>query len=74
MANDPGRGKPASAFSLHGVRYQATDIARAIAFYTGHLGFKLELQYLPVFGSVSLVSFVLLLRLQAEVALQSRRL
>ena len=29
-------------FSLHGVRYQVTDVARAAAFYTDRLGFKLE--------------------------------
>ncbi len=34
-------------FSLHGVRYQVTDVARAVAFYTNHLGFKLEHQQLP---------------------------
>jgi len=28
--------------SVHGVRYQVKDVARAVAFYTGHLGFKLE--------------------------------
>src|SRR5258705_7555298 len=40
--------------SVHGVRYQVTDVARAVAFYTGHLGFKLEHQQLPAFASVSL--------------------
>ena len=33
--------------SVHGVRYQAKDVARSIAFYTQHLGFKLEHQQLP---------------------------
>ena len=61
MADDPEREKPASTFSLHGIRYQVTDVARAVAFYTGHLGFKLELQYLPAFASVWLGSFILLL-------------
>ena len=28
-------------FSLHGVRYQVTDVARAVAFYTDHFGFRL---------------------------------
>jgi glyoxylase I family protein len=40
--------------SVHGVRYQVKDVARAVAFYTGHLGFKLEHQQLPAFASVSL--------------------
>jgi glyoxylase I family protein len=28
--------------SVHGIRYQVKDVARAVAFYTEHLGFKLE--------------------------------
>jgi glyoxylase I family protein len=48
-------------FSLHGVRYQVADVARAAAFYTDHLGFKLEHQQLPAFASVSLGDFRLLL-------------
>lgn len=50
-----------SIFSVHGVRYQVTDVARAAAFYTHHLGFRLERQPLPAFASVSLGEFVLLL-------------
>jgi len=50
-----------ASFSLHGVRYQVTDVARAAAFYTDHLGFKLEHQQLPAFASVSLGDFRLLL-------------
>ena len=34
-------------FSLDGVRYQVADVARAAAFYTDRLGFKLEHQQLP---------------------------
>ena len=48
-------------FSLHGVRYQVTDVARAAAFYTERLGFTLEHQQLPAFASVSLGDFTLLL-------------
>jgi glyoxylase I family protein len=40
--------------SVHGVRYQVKDVARAIAFYTNHLGFKLERQQVPAFANVSL--------------------
>jgi glyoxylase I family protein len=47
--------------SVHGVRYQVKDVARAVAFYTEHLGFKLERQQLPAFASVSLGGFTLLL-------------
>lgn len=39
---------------VHGVRYLVTDVARAVAFYTTHLGFTLEHQQLPAFASVSL--------------------
>ena len=36
-----------------GVRYQVKDVARAVEFYTKHLGFKLEQQVLPAFAQVS---------------------
>jgi glyoxylase I family protein len=39
---------------FHGIRYQVKDVARAVAFYTQQLGFKLEHQQLPAFASVSL--------------------
>lgn len=40
--------------SVHGVRYQVTDVARAVAFYTTQLGFELVHQQLPAFAWVSL--------------------
>ena len=40
--------------SIHGVRYQVKDVARAVTFYTQCLGFKLEHQQLPAFANVSL--------------------
>jgi glyoxylase I family protein len=40
--------------SVHGVRYQVKDVARSVAFYAQHLGFKVEHQQLPAFASVSL--------------------
>src|SRR5215510_2862103 len=40
--------------SIHGVRYQVKDVSRSVAFYTQHLGFKLEHQQLPAFASISL--------------------
>jgi glyoxylase I family protein len=46
---------------VHGVRYQVKDVARAVAFYTTHLGFEVERQQLPAFASVSLGEFTLLL-------------
>src|ERR671918_180099 len=48
-------------FSVHGVRYQVKDVARAAAFYTDHLGFTLKHQQLPAFANVSLGDFALLL-------------
>jgi glyoxylase I family protein len=42
------------AIAVHGFRYQVKDVARAVAFYTGHLGFTLKHQQLPAFANVSL--------------------
>jgi glyoxylase I family protein len=42
--------------SVHGIRYQVKDVARSVAFYTQHLGFKLEHQHLPEFASILLGS------------------
>jgi glyoxylase I family protein len=48
-------GAPQSlAASFHGVRYQVGDVLRSVAFYTQHLGFRLEHQQPPAFASVSL--------------------
>ena len=46
---------------FHGVRYQVSNVARAVEFYTGHLEFKLEHQHLPAFANVSLGELELLL-------------
>jgi glyoxylase I family protein len=51
----------ADVLRLHGVRYQVRDVSRAVAFYTGHLGFTLEHQQLPAFAMVSLGELKLLL-------------
>ena len=61
MAKGSGRGSPPDVISVHGVRYQVKDVARASAFYTDRLGFKVEHQQLPAFASVSLGGFTLLL-------------
>lgn len=61
VANDTDRETPPGIFIVHGVRYQVTDVARAAAFYTDHLGFRLEREQLPAFASVSLGDFMLLL-------------
>ncbi len=46
---------------VHGVRYQVKDVARAVAFYTQHLGFTLKHQQLPAFASISLGDVQILL-------------
>ena len=59
--NDTKGQEPPTIFGVHGVRYQVRDVARAAAFYTSHLGFRLDRQQLPAFASVSLGDFSLLL-------------
>jgi glyoxylase I family protein len=61
VAHGADRETPPGILSVHGVRYQVTDVARAAAFYADHLGFRLEHQQLPAFASVSLGDFRLLL-------------
>ena len=46
---------------VHGVRYQVTDVARSVSFYTEHLGFQLKHQQLPAFAMLSLDTLMLLL-------------
>ena len=47
--------------TVHGIRYQSKDVARAVGFYTGRLGFSLKHQQLPAFASVSFGGVDLLL-------------
>ncbi|HJR53287.1 MAG TPA: VOC family protein [Gemmatimonadota bacterium] len=61
MAGEAEGGKPRSETRVHGVRYQVKDVARAISFYTEHLGFELKHQHLPEFATVSLEGLRLLL-------------
>jgi glyoxylase I family protein len=51
---EKGSGGHAFVRGVHGVRYQVKDVARAVAFYTAHLGFTLKHQHLPAFANVSL--------------------
>ena len=46
---------------LWGVRYQVKDVSRSIAFYTQHLGFKLDRENPPAFAQVSIGDFKLIL-------------
>jgi glyoxylase I family protein len=55
----PKSGQPLGA-EFHGVRYQATDVARSVAFYTRVLGFTLEHQKLPDFAAVKLGALAIL--------------
>jgi glyoxylase I family protein len=50
-----------SVLGLRGVRYQVRDVQRAIAFYTGTLGFNLDMENLPAFGQVSIGDLKLIL-------------
>jgi glyoxylase I family protein len=56
MPHTPPAHTDARAFitSVHGLRYQVKDVARAVTFYTQSLGFTLQHQQLPAFASVSL--------------------
>src|SRR4051812_21003779 len=44
-----------------GVRYQVSDVARSVDFYTNTLGFTLDFQNLPAFGQVSIGGLKLIL-------------
>lgn len=46
---------------LWGVRYQVKDVSRSVAFYTKHLGLKLDMQNLPAFAQVSAGNLKLIL-------------
>jgi glyoxylase I family protein len=61
VRDEAGQDRERSIRGLHGVRYQTSDVQRAIDFYTRHLGFKLEHKQLPAFATVSLGQFKLLL-------------
>jgi glyoxylase I family protein len=47
-------GEQAFAPRVAGIRYQVKDVDRSVAFYTQHLGFKLEQQSAPAFARVSI--------------------
>lgn len=61
MASKRERANTGGISGVHGVRYQVKDVARAVAFYTEQLGFKLAHQQPPAFASVTLGDFTLLL-------------
>jgi len=54
MEETPSKDTAQLIQGFHGVRYQVRDVLRSVAFYTEHLGFKLEHQQPPAFASVSL--------------------
>ncbi len=43
------------------VRYMVSDVSKSLAFYTGHLGFTVESDFAPAFGSVTRGNLRLLL-------------
>ena len=53
--------KPPLVIGLWGVRYQVKDVQRSISFYTGTLGFNLDMKNLPAFGQVSIGDLKLIL-------------
>jgi glyoxylase I family protein len=59
--DDAKRERNGLVVGFHGVRYQVTDVARSVAFYTDHLGFTLRHQQLPAFAAVSIDDLTLLL-------------
>jgi glyoxylase I family protein len=60
-AQEKRAGKHPFVQGIHGTRYQVKDVARSVAFYTTHLGFRLEHQQLPAFASIALGDAQLLL-------------
>jgi len=56
-----GSATPTAIQGVWGVRYQVADVDRAVAFYTGRLGFKLDSPKSPAFAQVSLGGLNLLL-------------
>lgn len=60
LSASPGSGN-SPIVGLWGVRYQSTDVARSVDFYTNKLGFKLDQQHLPAFAQVSIANLKLIL-------------
>ncbi len=58
---DSQRSSDGFILGLWGVRYQVKDESRSVAFYTGQLGFKLDLQSPPAFAQVSIGNLKLIL-------------
>ncbi len=60
MAGQRSEAEP-PRFRVHGVRYQTRDLDRAVAFYTGRLGFVLKHRQGDAFANVSCDGLDLLL-------------
>ncbi|MGH7135093.1 MAG: VOC family protein [Pirellulales bacterium] len=58
-ANDSANEKK-PAFRPWGIRYQVKDVERSVAFYTAHLGFKLDQQAGAAFAKVTIGNMALL--------------
>ena len=59
-APSPGPGRSAEP-CFHGVRYQVKDVRRSVEFYSKHLGFQIDHQWLPVYSTLRLGPLYLLL-------------
>jgi glyoxylase I family protein len=57
----PQAARQTAALAFHGIRYQITDVQRAVDFYTRHFGFTVEHQQLPAFATIALGDLKLLL-------------
>ena len=53
--------RPDVVVGFWGVRYQAREVARSVAFYTQHLGFEVDHQRLPAFAQLSIGGLKLIL-------------
>jgi len=51
--SEDSRSEMKSNFRASAVRYQVKDVDRAVAFYTQHLGFKVEQPQAPAFARIS---------------------
>ena len=55
-----GSGRPAE-LRFEGVRYQVKDVRRSAEFYSRHLGFQIDHQWLPIYATLRLGPLYLLL-------------
>ena len=59
--NGPASAGRAADARFHGVRYQVKDVRRSAEFYSRHLGFQIDHQWLPAYATLRLGPLYLLL-------------